>query len=200
MVKLPKFDTPKIKPFTADEVQNIMNLAKNDNYRFYLAIAFYTGMRSGEIIALKKIDINLKSKIISIQRTRSRFGESTPKTKYSARDIPIIDLLIPYITELYNLHDNEYLFINQYGKAYTDNTSFRQKFWIPALKELKITYRRPYNTRHTYATNMLYNNLVTPVQLAQLLGHANTQMVYDVYVNYIDSFNSNFDRSIEIYK
>ena len=46
---------------------------------------------------------------------------------------------------------------------------------------------------------MLYNNLVTPLQLAQLLGHANTQMVFDVYVNYIENFNSNFDRSIEIY-
>ncbi len=47
---------------------------------------------------------------------------------------------------------------------------------------------------------MLYNNLVTPVQLAQLLGHANTQMVYEVYVNYIDSFNVYFDRSINIYR
>ena len=46
---------------------------------------------------------------------------------------------------------------------------------------------------------MLYNNLVSPVQLAQLLGHSNTQMVYEVYVNYIDSFNINFDRSISIY-
>ncbi len=52
---------------------------------------------------------------------------------------------------------------------------------------------------YTYATNMLYNNLVTPVQLVQLLGHANTQMVFDVYVNYIDRFNDKFDRSIEIY-
>jgi len=40
---------------------------------------------------------------------------------------------------------------------------------------------------------MLYNELVSPVQLAQLLGHANTKMVYDVYVNY-------FDKSIQIYK
>ncbi len=48
-------------------------------------------------------------------------------------------------------------------------------------------------------TNMIYNNLVTPVQLDQLLGHANTQMLYDVYVNYLDTFNINFDRSISIY-
>lgn len=72
--------------------------------------------------------------------------------------------------------------------------------WLPLLKLLELEYRRPYNTRHTYATNMLYNNLVTPVQLAQLLGHASTQMVYDVYVRYIESNYQDFDRSISIYK
>lgn len=199
IIKLPKFDTPKIKPFTADEVQKIMNLAKNNNYRHYLAIAFYTGMRSGEIIALKKEDIDFEKMTIKIQRARSRFGENTPKTKGSIREIPIIELLQPYIFELYNTHDNEYLFITQYKLPYKHTDVFVNKFWRPALKKLNIEYRRPYNARHTYATNMLYNNLVSPVQLAQLLGHANTQMVYEVYVNYIDSFNVHFDRSINIY-
>ena len=199
-VKLPKFTTDKIKPFNSDEVMLIMNNANNDNYRFYLAIAFYTGMRSGEIIALKKSDIDFKSNVITVQRTRSHHGESSPKTRYSIREIPIIELLTPFIKELYNAHDNEYLFITQYKKPYINTHTFVENHWKPSLKELGIDYRRPYNARHTYATNMLYNNLVTPVQLAQLLGHANTQMVFDVYVNYLDSFNADFDRSISIYK
>ncbi|MDD3506261.1 MAG: site-specific integrase [Sulfurimonas sp.] len=200
VVKLPKYKAPKIKPFTADEVNMIMDLAKNFNYKHYLAIAFYTGMRSGEIIALKKTDIDFEKNIIKVQRTRSRFGESTPKTTYSIREVPIIELLKPYIVDLYNSHDNEYLFITQYKDPYKHTDVFVNKFWKPALKELNIDYRRPYNARHTYATNMLYHNLVSPVQLAQLLGHANTEMVYNVYVNYIDSFNADFDRSISIYK
>lgn len=198
-VRLPKYDKSDIKPFSADEVKRIMNCTINENYRFYLAIAFYTGMRSGEIIGLKKSDIDFKKNTIKVQRTRSRFGESTPKTKYSIREIPIIALLTPYIQELYNLHDNEYLFVTQYNKPYMDTTVFQSQFWKPALKELDIPYRRPYNARHTYATNMLYNDLVTPVQLAQLLGHANTQMVFDVYVKYLDNFNNDFDRFIKIY-
>ena len=199
-IKPPQYTRPTIKPFNADEVNLIMSNSENSNYRYYLAIAFYTGMRSGEIIGLKKSDIDFKNKIISIKRTRSRFGESTPKTKLSIRDIPIIELLMPYIIELYNLHDNEYLFITQYKKPYRDTHTFVESHWKPSLKDLGIEYRRPYNTRHTYATNMLYNNLVTPVQLAQLLGHSSTKMVFDVYVNYIDSYNDDFDRSISIYK
>jgi len=199
-IKPPSFDTIKVKPFNADEVKRIMYLASNANYRLYLAIAFYTGMRSGEIIGLKKSDINFDKLIISVKRTRSRFGESVPKTKSSIRDIPIIELLKPYILELYKKHDNEYLFVTQYGKPYMTTNVFVEQFWKPSLKALDIEYRRPYNCRHTYATNMLYNNLVTPVQLAQLLGHVNSQMVFDVYVNYLDTFNMNFDRSIDIYK
>lgn len=199
-VKLPKYEKPDIKPFNSDEVALIMNNVDDNNFKYYLAIAFYTGMRSGEIIGLKKEDIDLTNKIIHVKRSRSRFGESTPKTKGSIRDIPIIKLLERYINELYNLHDNEYLFITQYKKPYRDTNVFTNQFWIPSLKELNIDYRRPYNTRHTYATNMLYNDLVSPLQLAQLLGHANTQMVYDVYVNYISTNYKDFDRSISIYQ
>jgi len=200
MVRIPKYEKPIIKPFNSDEVKLIMDNAEYPNYILYLAIAFYTGMRSGEIIALKKTDIDFKNGIISVKRSRGRFGESTPKTKGSIRDIPIIDLLYPYIQDMYNSHEDDYLFVSRYGEPYTTSESIYNHFWKPSLESLNIEYRRPYNTRHTYATNMLYNNLVSPLELSQLLGHANTQMVYDVYVNYIDNNYKTFDRSISIYK
>ena len=198
-IKLPKLIKVKIEPFTADEVKAIINIAESTYHKYYLVIAFYTGMRSGEIVGLKKSDIDFKNKTITVQRTRSRFGESSPKTVYSIREIPIVDVLMPYLLEIYNKHDHEYLLITQYKKPYKDNSVFQEYFWKPTLKKLNIKYRRPYNTRHTYATNMLYNNLITPVQLAQFLGHSSTQMVYDVYVNYINKSNNSFNRNIEIY-
>lgn len=200
-IRLPKVVTATVNPFTSDEVKTILEDAKtkNTNYLYYVAIAFYTGMRTGEIIGLKKSDIDLKNRIINISRSRSRFGESTPKTKYSTREIPILDSLFPYITDLMLTHDNEYLFVTQYGKPYYDTKVFCDHFWTPALKDLKIPYRRPYNMRHTYATNMLYRNLVTPVQLSQLLGHSNTQMVFDIYVSYLEHNYTKFDRSISVY-
>lgn len=200
-IRLPKVYAPIIKPFIADDVKKILYNAryKNKNYLYFVAIAFYTGMRTGEIIGLKKSDIDLKRRVIKISRSRSRFGEDTPKTRYSIREIPIIDSLYPYIKELYHLHNYKYLFITQYKKPYLDTTVFCDHFWRPSLKELNIEYRRPYNMRHTYATNMLYRNLVTPVQLSQLLGHANTQMVFDVYVKYLEMNYQDFDRSISVY-
>ncbi len=199
-IRIPKYYSPAIKPFTADDVQNILDNIQNFNYRVYLAIAFYTGMRSGEIIGLKKEDINLDAGLIRVVRSRSRFGETTPKTRYSIREVPIIELLKPYLIEIMNSHDKDYLFITQYKEPYRDTHVFTLRYWKPLLKELGIEYRRPYNTRHTYATNMLYRNLVSPVQLAQLLGHSSTQMVYDVYVKYVETNYKNFDRSMNIYR
>lgn len=198
-IRFPKYDKPIIHPFTSEEVQQIITVAKNDNYLRYLQIAFFTGMRSGEIIGLKKEDIDLKNRIIKVRRSRSRFGESTPKTRGSIRDIPILDVLYPFIADLYDKHDHEYLFKTQYNQPYRDTNVFVNKYWLPSLEELHLPYRRPYNTRHTYATNLLYRNLVTPVELAQLLGHTSTEMVYNVYVAYLDNNYKTFDRSISIY-
>lgn len=198
-IKLSRYDKPIIHPFTSEEVQKILLSVENDNFHKYLQIAFFTGMRSGEIIGLKKEDIDLKNRIIKVRRSRSRFGESTPKTRGSIRDVPILDVLFPYISELYDKHDHEYLFVTQYNQPYRDTNVFVNKFWIPVLEELGLSYRRPYNTRHTYATNMLYKNLVTPVELAQLLGHTSTEMVFNVYVAFLDQNYKTFDRSISIY-
>ena len=198
-IRPPKMDKPPIHPFTAQEVFDIIQTAEMSNYRNYLNIAFFTGMRSGEIIALKKEDIDLKNKMLKVRRTRSRFGESEPKTRGSKRDIPILDSLLPLIEDLYNSHDHDYLFKTQYNEPYRDTNVFVDRYWKPSLESLNIPYRRPYNTRHTYATNMLYRNLVTPVELAQLLGHSSTQMVFDVYVAYLDQNYKSFDRSISIY-
>lgn len=198
-IRPPKMDKPPIHPFTAQEVFDIIKTAEMSNYRNYLNIAFFTGMRSGEIIGLKKEDIDLKNRILKVRRTRSRFGESSPKTRGSIRDIPIIDTLYPIIEDLYNLHDHDYLFKTQYNQPYRDTNVFVDRYWKPSLESLNIAYRRPYHTRHTYATNMLYRNLVSPVELAQLLGHSSTQMVYDVYVAYLDQNYKVFDRSISIY-
>lgn len=199
-IRLPKLTRSIIHPFTPDEVNSILLSAEMNNYKNYLNIAFFTGMRSGEIIGLKKEDIDIKNKILKVRRTRSRFGESSPKTRGSLRDIPILDSLLPLVETLYNLHDHDYLFKTQYNEPYRDTNVFVDRYWKPSLESLNLEYRRPYNTRHTYATNMLYRNLVTPVELAQMLGHSSTEMVFNIYVAYLDQNYKTFDRTIELYK
>jgi integrase len=124
----------------------------------------------------------------------------TVKTFGSKRTIPIINSLMPYIQKMLENDNTDYILTNQYDRPYRDSNVFTNRWWIPMLRELKLEYRRPYNMRHTYATNMLHKELVTPVELAQLLGYANTQMIYDVYVTYLNRNLDDFDRSITVYE
>lgn len=200
LVRLPKHNKLDIFPFTPDEVNSIFEYSECSKYKSYVYISFLTGMRTGEIYALKKKDIDLKNGMIHVNRSRSRFGESTPKTFGSIRYVPILDTLKPILKDLLASEDkSEYLLVTRLGEPYRDGNSYTNYFWKQMLKKLNLKYRRPYTSRHTFATNMLYSNLVTPPELAQILGHSSIQMVYDVYVSFINKKLVNFDRSITPY-
>ena len=194
--------TPRIEPFTSQQVNDILRLSTryNDKFQIFLYVGFFTGMRTGEILSLKMKDIDLENRVININSTRSRFGENTPKTIYSIRSIPILDNLYTRLkTYIEKYPGNIYLLQTQYNEPYRDTGVFTSDFLKPILDELNLPYRRLYNMRHTYATSMLFQNFATPVELSKLLGHSTPKMVYDVYVNYLNSNLKDFKRDISIY-
>ena len=92
-------DDKKIEAFTVEEQRLFINkLTPNEKYRDIFIIALYTGMRMGEILALKVEDIDFKSKEIHIQRSLTKDKEDktilgkTTKTYNSIRTIPITSL------------------------------------------------------------------------------------------------------------
>jgi len=66
--------------------------------------------------------------------------------------------------------------------AYEQNA--RKRYWTPTLKALGLRYRRPYNTRHTYATVGLMAG-VNPSFMAKQLGH-DIKIFFGVYADWID--------------
>lgn len=61
-VSTPKYHAPRINPFSASEVKSILEAAKDLNFNFvyFIAMGFFTGMRTGEILALKRSEVNKK--------------------------------------------------------------------------------------------------------------------------------------------
>lgn len=195
-------DTPKIQPFNDDEVQAILQASKHftKNFQIFLYLGFFTGMRTGEILALKIKDIDLDNLIININATRSRFGENEPKTLKSKRQVPILKSFENILRDFINNDkDRIYLLQTQYNRPYKDCCVF-QTFWAQILADLRIKYRRPYTMRHTYATFMLANNYASPVRLASLMGHSTPKMIYTVYVNYLNQNLKDFNRDLVLYK
>jgi integrase len=78
----------------ADEVPRVLN-ALTDRWRPLIATAVYTGMRRGELLGLRKSDVDLAAGLISISRSHSR--ETTEGKRAEA--IPIARELLPYLQQ-----------------------------------------------------------------------------------------------------
>lgn len=174
-----------ITPFVLSEVKAIIK-SSDEWMRSFVTVAFFTGMRTGELLALKWEDINFNSKKIHVRRAIHQGVEDTTK---SGND-RIIDMLQPVEYALKEkFKDNGlaygYIFTNRLGKPYTESGQIIKSKWKPTLKRCAISYRNLYNTRHTFATLMLLNN-EDVLWVSKMLGHSDVSTTMRYYVKFME--------------
>lgn len=77
--------------------------------RNFVIIQLYTGLRTGELLALKRSDIDFKNKTISITKTRLQNGKVTPpKTASSIRTIGVNETVLKILYDY--ISNQEYIF------------------------------------------------------------------------------------------
>lgn len=118
-----KVSKPEIHPISMDKVHLFLD-AVNPFYRDFFVVAFFTGMRFGEMAALKWKNVDFKLGVIKIRETRVRGEEGSPKTPGSVRDITILQ---PVLESLKNFQkwtqdNSEYVFLNQNGVPLLPNS------------------------------------------------------------------------------
>lgn len=171
-------------PFTKDEIFQILK-ASPLKIRAFFAIGFFTGMRTGEITALKWSDIDFENRTIHVRRTRNKGIETTPKTKSSIRDIEILDILFPYLEEHLQFNNgNEYVFLARGNNPYFSAIKISTTYWQKLLKKLDIKYRNLYQMRHTFASMMIANG-EDILWVSNMLGHKNSNITLSTYAKYI---------------
>lgn len=111
-IKIKKYTDKKVEALSKEEQRKIESYIVNKNkiYSYGILLSLYTGMRIGELLALKWNDIEFKSKLINIKRTVCTITkdgkttiESTPKTNSSVREIPLTNLTIILLKDLKNI-------------------------------------------------------------------------------------------------
>ena len=194
-----KVKKPNVVPFMPHEVKLILNTAQGW-FKNYLALGFMTGMRVGEIVALKWVNVNLEKREIFVCASRAQGVEGTTKTQSSIRYIPIIDTLVPFLESQKLLtSDKEYVFVNQYGRVFYDYKTIGANQWTDILKACGLTYRRMYEMRHTCATNLLMSGKYSVNEIASVLGHTTPQMLFERYTRSISAERKPFNKTIDIY-
>lgn len=180
-----------VDPFTADEQRAITEQFEAGQERNLFQFAFWTGLRTSELIGLRWQDVDWNRETIRVQCTVTRAGrkagiEETTKTTKSTRDVkllrPALDALLaqkPYTFLL-----NASVFHNpRTGKSWHNDKSIRNA-WNRSIHYAKVRYRRPYQTRHTYASMMLSAG-EPPMWVANQMGHTSLKMIEERYGRWI---------------
>lgn len=173
-----------IEPFSMDEVKKILDTVRRD-YRGYLTVRFFTGMRSGEIHGLKWKHVDFDRREIAVRETWTGTRTEYTKTDGSQREIsmaqPVMDALKAQRPT--PCDPDAYVFCTRNGSP-IDNKNFQNRVWSPLLRLLGLKVRRPYQMRHTCATLWLAAG-ENPEWIARQLGHTTTEMLFRVYSRYV---------------
>lgn len=195
-LKIPKSD---VVPFSLNQVQDLIARVRPD-YKHYLTVRFFTGMRSGEIHGLKWKYVDFERRIILVRETIVGGEEDYTKTDSSQRDIVMSSIVYDALLAQKKATGNQdYVFCNLKGEP-IDTNNFTKRVWYPLLRHLGLELRRPYQTRHTAATLWLAAGEM-PEWIARQLGHASTEMLFRVYSRFVPNLTRNdgsaFDRMLQ---
>ncbi|WP_154449080.1 site-specific integrase [Helicobacter pylori] len=176
----------KDDPFSLDEIKTILNHVSNLRLKAFLTMAFFTGMRTGEQLALLWSDIDFKNKKINIDKSINLLGAITsPKNKTSIRQV---DLLEPVERILKELKESEPKGKKMVFLIVPKRTQEFQKEFKALMKALNLKERKLYTTRHTFASLMISMG-EDPLWVSKNMGHSDLNVTYSNYARYIPKPN-----------
>jgi len=179
-LKVKKVD---IEPFTLDEVKLILKEVRED-YRNYITIRFFTGLRSSEINGLQWKFVDFERKQILIRHAWVVNELIYTKNDGSFRTVDMSELVYKTLQSQKEVTgSNDFVFCSKNLTPLGVN-NFANRIWRPLLNYLDIRYRRPYSTRHTAATLWLAAG-ESPEWIARQMGHTTTEMLFSVYSRFV---------------
>ena len=197
----PRKERYEIRPLTMEQAQTLLATVRGHKWEALFTLALATGMRRGELIALKWQDINLKTGTLQVVRVLTRvptnmpkrehvYVEAEPKTQKSRRSV----LIAPFALEALKEHrvrqleaklkagpfwqEHDYVFCTLHGTHLGPNHVVEEFKLL--LKKAGLPDIRFHDLRHSAAT-LLLSLGVHPKIVQELLGHTQISMTMDVY-------------------
>lgn len=165
--------------WTQEQYEQFSAAIRKSSVKLAFDILFYTGMRSGELLALTPSDI-LPTKRIDINKNFAKVkGEELflePKTPKAKRCISIpcflYDDIHEYISKLYGINNGDRIFYFTKSSLEKEIKRAAEKAGLPPI--------RVHDLRHSHAS-MLIELGFTPLEIADRLGHESVKTTLDTY-------------------
>ena len=179
------------KYLTMEELMQVEEqLINNGHYdcAHVVHVQAFTGMRIGEVLALRLKDVDVKSKTIQVKRSLDQYTAEYGPTKSRDRreafmmdDLPEVLKKIKDAREKQGATPDDQLFLNNHGTPMR-YSSVRRPLSMVYIEGKEIT---SHIFRHTYVT-LLIDAGVDINLIAKQVGHSGTRMVEEVYGHYTD--------------
>jgi len=195
VVQPPRVARATMRTLSLEEVTRFLEAAQDTDYYVYFSTLLYTGLRRGELLALRWRNLDLEAGTLTVVETAYRLGNGDyiikePKTPQSRRTVTLppslVELFKAYLADQellriqlgVSLNADDFVFIRPDGSPINPNAvtlAFRRIIKKAGLKALRI-----HDLRHTHASLMLKAG-INPKVVSERLGHANIGITLDIY-------------------
>lgn len=211
LVDPPKPIKREMQTLNEEQSRVLLEAAKGHRLEILLILAITTGMREGEMLALRWSDIDMDRGVVFVRRTVKRVGkygmvETEPKTARSNRQISLPDFVVSalkkHMTEQDALkskmgtrwQDKGLVICNHFG-GYIETafltTRFKKLLSVAGLPNIRF-----HDLRHSAAT-LLFAMGVHPKIVQELLGHSSVAITMDVYSHALPSMHQEAMRKMD---
>lgn len=163
---------------SADDIKRIKRFASCD-FGLFAYMAMYTGLRHGELLALRWDDVDLQNRTISVNKSVYHVSNTphlkAPKTEAGVRIVPIVNALLPHLQG-----GSGYIFPDPKTGDLMTSAHFRS-LWNRYTAESGVSCT-PHQLRHTFAT-MLFEADIGDGDAQVFLGHAQISTTRDIYTH-----------------
>jgi integrase len=187
-----------IDPLSCEEVATLLELAKAKAPRYYplFLCAARTGLRQGELLALRWDDLNFAGRFVEVRRNFTHGSFTTPKSGEARRvDMSLglrqvlqelqIDRQLHAVTQRWPAVP-EWVFCDERGRRLHHNPI--RLLFHRLLREAGLRRVRFHDLRHTFASLLLQDG-ESPVYVKDQLGHSSIQITVDHYGHLIPGGN-----------
>lgn len=200
---LPKIGKQKVQALTRQQQKEVETESMKSTKGLPILLALETGMRIGEICALKWEDINFEASILRVHRTKQRIAlpnnsghltkivETAPKTINADRIIPLSKKIKKVLLKWKNQSSSTYVVANGSDSIEPRTVSYRFERIKQKLGLLNVPFHA---LRHTFATRCveLGANIAA---ISSLLGHSSIKLTLDTYTSsFLEEQRTTIDR------
>lgn len=210
-VQAPRATRREMRVLNSEEVRRFIDAATGTRLEALFVLAVTSGMREGELLALRWKDVDLdSSKLLvraTLQRRRGEFAFVEPKTARSRRQVLLSELAVSALRRHRRRQAEERLrrgaerqdldlvFANDVGGP-IEVTNLTRRHYRPLLVAAGLPVIRFHDLRHTAATLMLAQN-VNPKIVSEMLGHSQISITMDLYQHVTETMQRDAARAID---